>query len=210
MSKLYVLRNNPIRPETAFDTSFFSVEPVRRGDAPRCPTCGGPLGSLRWLPPYRVEMETWGETFGDIAFGPGSDLLVSERFAFLWEEAGLVGLDGFDPVEIVKVTRHARLKDDPPRYFRVEVVRSEAAIDDAASGLNRKAGPICPDCRIGGIIDRVRGIALEPSPAPVEDLFVARGLPGTILASERFRAFCARQNILNAVLIPASEYSFGR
>jgi hypothetical protein len=161
------------------------------------------------LPPYRVEIETWGKAFGDVVFGFGTDLLVSERFASLWKEAGLVGLDGFDPVEIVKVVRRARLKDDPPRYFRVDVVRSRAAIDDAASALEREGESVCPDCRLGGIIHRARRIVLEPSPLPVEDVFVARGLPGTILASERFRAFCISQNILNAVLIPASEFSFG-
>jgi hypothetical protein len=132
---------------------------------------------------------------------------VSERFAFLWEQAGLIGLDGFDPVELVKVVRHARLEDDPPRYFRVDVVRSKAAIDAELSGLDVKPGPICPDCRLGGIIKRVRGIVIEPSPDPVEDLFVARGLPGTLLATERFRDFCASQNILNAVLIPAKGYT---
>jgi hypothetical protein len=52
------------------------------------------LGSIRWLPPYRVEIETWGEAFGDVVFGRANDLLVSERFAFLWEEARLVGIDG--------------------------------------------------------------------------------------------------------------------
>jgi hypothetical protein len=109
----------------------------------------------------------------------------------------------------VRVIRHARLKDDPPRYFRVDVVRSKATIDDVASGLEREAGRICPDCRLGGIINRARGIRLEPSPAPVEDVFVARGLPGTLLASRRFRAFCASHNVLNAVLVPASAYHFG-
>lgn len=205
---LFVLKRPKVRESTAA-TDCLSVDPVRRGDAPRCSTCGLPLGSLRWLSPYRVEIETWGEAFGDVVFGPANDLLVSERFAFLWEEAGLLGLDGFEPVEIVKVVRHARLKHDPPRYFRVDVVRSQAAIDDAASALEREAGPICPDCRLGGIINRARGIVLEPSPAPVEDVFVARGLPGTVMASERFRVFCTSQNILNAVLIPASEYRFG-
>jgi hypothetical protein len=210
MNPLFVLVSRPIKPETAFETSYLHIEPVQTGDAPRCPTCGRAFGALRWLPPYRVEIETWGKAFGDVVFGPATDLLVSGRFASLWKETGLVGLDGLDPVEIVKVVRHARLEDDPPRYFRADVVRSKATIDDSASGLVREGRPICRDCRLGGIIKRVRGIVLEPSPEPVEDLFVARGLPGTFLASERLRAFCSSQNILNAVFIPASQYRFGK
>src|SRR5262245_45670349 len=140
MSQLLVLKKRPIAPETTFETSYFGVEPVSLGDTPRCSSCGQALGALRWRPPHRVELETWGEAFGDIAFGPATDLLVSERFAFLWEQARLVGLDGFDQVEIVKIVRHARLKDDPPRYFRVDVVRSRAAVDDSASNLEREGG----------------------------------------------------------------------
>lgn len=196
-------------PETEFETSYREADPVRMGEAPFCPACGRAIGARRWLPPYRAEMETWGEAFGDIVFGPAMDILVSERFTLLWERAGLVGLEGFDPVEIVKVVRHGRLDGDLPQYFHVDVARSEAAIDDSSSTIVRDDEPICPDCRLGGIIKHVCRVVLEPSPVPVEDLFVARGLPGTVLASERFRDFCTTQRILNAVLVPARNYCVG-
>lgn len=209
MAQLFVLEKRPVTPATAFESSFFETEPVQRGSAPVCETCGRFTGSLQWLPPYRAEIETWGKAFGDLVFGPGSSILVSERFVLIWREAGLIGLSGFDAVEVTKVVRHRRFKDVCPNYSRVEVTRSRAAIDDKASGLVRDGGPVCPDCRLSGIIHGSRRIALKASPAPKEDIFFARGLPGTVLASERFHTVCVEHDIRNAILVPADRYRFG-
>jgi hypothetical protein len=48
-------------------------EGVTLAEAPRCPTCGRFVGMLKWQPPYRVEMDTWGDHFGDLAFGSGCE-----------------------------------------------------------------------------------------------------------------------------------------
>jgi hypothetical protein len=37
------------------------------GEAWRCPECNRFLTMLRWLPPYRVELERWGREYGDFA-----------------------------------------------------------------------------------------------------------------------------------------------
>ncbi len=196
------------------ETEFADTRPVRTGDAPTCEKCGGFVGSLVCLPPYRVELELWDSLFGDVAFGPGGDLLVSGRFMTLWQERGLTGLQGFDAVEVVKVKRHKRKKPDlseQPDYYRVSVVRSQAAIDDAQSGLEREDPEVCPACRTGVascIVKRARRIVLEPGTWTGEDIFIARGLHGTRLVSERFKSFFDDYKITSAKLIPAEEYSF--
>ena len=195
------------------ETEFAKAGAVNRGDAPICEKCGGFIGSLVWLPPYRAELELWDSVFGDVAFGPGDDLLVSERFKSVWEEHGLTGLQGFDPVEVIKVKRHKPKKPDlseQPNYYHVSVVRTQAAIDADESGLDRDRPEVCPACRLcrKGGVKRAQRVVLEPDTWAGEDIFVARGLPGTYLVSERFKSFFDDYGITSAKLIPAKEYSF--
>jgi hypothetical protein len=169
---------------------------------------------LPCLPPFRVELELWDSVFADLAFGPGGDLLVSARFRALWKEYGLTGLQGFDPVQIVKVKRHKGKEPDSlqqPEYYRVTVKLSNAAIDADQSGLERESKEVCPACRLAegaGIIKRIRRVVLEPGTWTGEDIFVARGLPGTRLAAERFKRFVDDCDIIGATLAPAEESSF--
>ena len=204
-----------LKPEHATgETEFYDEDESRTGDAPKCELCGRHIGALTWLPPYRVELELWDSVFGDIAFGPGDNLLVSERFKTLWDERGLTGLQGFDPVEVVKAKRHKGNQPDlseQPNYYCVSVARSQAAIDVAESGLEREDSELCPACRSGlqgGVLKRMKRIILEPDTWTGEDVFVARGLTGTYLVSERFKSFCDDYKITSATLIPAEEYSF--
>lgn len=88
-------------------TDYLPVDGSRVGDAPRCGVCGKFLGMLPLLPPVRVELELWGKRWGDIAFGPGDQILVSDKLKNLFVEANLVGFNSFDLVEIAK-TKDAR------------------------------------------------------------------------------------------------------
>ena len=163
---------------------------------------------LRWEPPFRVEIETWGGRFGDLAFGPADEFLASERFKALWEQAGLVGLHGFEPVEIVKVRRRRkRIKEAPPQYFRVWAGHSDVAVDEVRSGLQwvDPPAPTCEVCRGGGIKKGWERIVLEGEPK--ENVFFARGLSGALLADERFKRFCDQHAITNCPLIPAEQAS---
>lgn len=109
---------------------------------------------------------------------PGRAGIVSERFVSLWRSEGLVGFEGFDPVEIVRIRRRRRTRDTPPRYFRVSVVRSEAVVDPIKTGMEWEQSPTCPVCRIGNAKGWSR-IVLEAPAA--ENVFIARGLPGRVL-----------------------------
>ena len=205
--QFYVLKN-PSETKSSTVTEFSEHESVQ-GDAPRCCVCGKFIGPLPWLPPFRAELEVLGNDFGDIAFGAGNELLVSNRFKRLYSEAGLSGFKGFEPVEIVRTKCRRRLAKPVPEYFHVTASRnSRAAIDVKASSLIMEKPLPCPECRTGGVLKRARRIVLEVSSWSGEDIFFARGLPGTILVSERFSDFCKENQISNAILIPAFDYAF--
>jgi hypothetical protein len=187
-------------------TDFLSAPGTKRGDAPRCPKCGGFVGLLQTLPPIRVELETWGRRFGDLVFGGGNDVLVCERFKDAFLRSGLTGFFGFAPIEVVKViARRGKLPKQMPNYFYAVPGRSRAAIDDRKSGLEYRRPWTCEECRIG-YMARHHRVVLEANTWSGEDVFVARGLPGTIIASERFKEFCDRHVFSNCLLIAAERY----
>jgi hypothetical protein len=85
------------------------------GDAPRCPRCGGPIGMRPSLPPIRIELETWGKRFGDVAIDAGNEVLVSERFKDAFQSVGLTGLSPFMPAEVVKaIARRGKVPASMP------------------------------------------------------------------------------------------------
>jgi hypothetical protein len=189
---------------TAMQEKGFKV-----GKAPCCPECGRFIGSLEWLPPYRVELESWGEQFGDIVIATGMHVLVSNRFRDIYEQTGLTGLSGFEPVTIVKITRHRELYGSPPAYLKVNVTRSQAIRDQAASGCewseNRE---VCPVCLFppGGLIKRWKRVAIIAATWQGEDIFIPRG-GGGIITSRRFKGICEAHRIANASFVPAEEHA---
>lgn len=189
-------------------TDYLPVDGSRTGDAPRCAVCGKFVGMLPLLLPVRVELEAWGSRWGDVAFGPGDQILVSDKLKRLFTEAGLVGFTRFDPVEIVKTHRLRSGAGDPPEYWLASIQRSLAALDETASDLIRDETPRCEECRLGGVLKRVRRVILEPGTWSGEDVFIARGLPGTILVSERFKRLCEDNDLANCSLVGAEEFGF--
>jgi hypothetical protein len=189
------------------DTKFNKVKPVNRGDAPQCPRCHSFLGSLSWQPRHRVELELYGESPGDFVEGPGNSFLISERMAAAFQAEGLSGLLGFHPVEVVHVRRKHRSSkvDAVPCYFAVEACFTNATVDVAHSRLRYDKPVSCPECRSAGL-DSVHGFVLEPGTWKGEDVFRARGLPGTIIVSERFAGFVARHGLTNVKLTPTEQY----
>jgi len=206
--KFFVLQNPlEVRGSNAV-TDYVPVDGSRMGDAPRCKVCGEPIGMLPLLPPVGVEIEAWGQRWGDVAFGPGDQILVSDKLKRLFNEAGLHGFERLDSVEVVRVKRRTRGVGDPPRYWIASIQRSRAVLDESASGLVRDEAPICEECRTGGVIKRVDRIVLKETTWSGEDLFFARGLPGTILASERFKSLCDANDLVSCCLVAAEDFSF--
>jgi hypothetical protein len=202
--RFFVLEDDMFGPH---DTKFYKAEPVNREGAPRCPQCGDPIGMMVWLPPYRVELELYGQGLGDFVEGPGYDFLISERMAEAFRAEGLTGLLGFHPVEVVRTSRKRKgpKLSTLPRYFAATACFGRGAVDEARSRI-RRSGPVtCPECRSAGM-DSVHGFTLEPDTWKGEDVFRPRGKQGSILVTERFAEFVQRHGFTNMKLIPTEEY----
>lgn len=181
------------------------VEGANYGPGPRCKHCELPLGSKTWLPPYQLELETWGEQYGDIRRS-GNDLIASERFRDAFEQAGLQGLESFEPVEVVKVThRRAKPQEPLPRYFKATIVHSPTTIDQQASGYVWEGdSEVCPECLIGSVLKRYQRLAIKPETWNGEDVFFPRGNNNPIV-SERFHTLFCERGFVGAVFIPTEE-----
>jgi len=189
------------------DTDFFKAEPANRGPAPQCPQCGGTVGMLIWQPPYQSELELHGEDYGDLADGPGNELLVTERFAEDFKLGGLTGLSGFHPVEIVRVVRNrpGPAPGPPPRYLVVRTEYGGPALDTERSRVKGRRPMACNWCRSVGV-DAVDGLALEEGTWNGEDMFRPRGLSGTIIVTERFMRFAERYAMSHMTFVPIEKY----
>lgn len=208
--RFFVLERKPTGMKESGRTDVMPEEGFTVGEAPRCPACGRFIGMLKWLPPYRVEMDTWGDHFGDFAFGGGCEwFLVSDHFRSIYVQSGLKGLGSFDPVEITKITRHnKKLRGNPPQYFKVDVVRSQTAVDQAASEFEWSDGAsICPVCLFPkeGVIKRWKRVVIRPESWQGEDIFVPRG-GGELVTSSRFKELCEASELKNAVFVAAESY----
>jgi hypothetical protein len=190
-----------------FDTDADTVKPVNLGSAARCPQCGGVIGMRPWLPPYRTELVLHGEQLGDFVQVGGDELLVSERLAHAFRDEGLTGLEGFHPVEVVRVRRKRRGSTPAhnPRYFLATVCFGRAAVDLARSHIRYAEPPTCEECRSSGL-DAIHGFTLEAGTWKGEDIFQPRGLLGVWTVSERFERFVVRHGFTNMRLTPSEEY----
>jgi len=189
------------------DTEFSEVEAANGGPAARCSQCGEFTGLLTWQPPYRVELELFGEDFGDLVDGPGDDLLITERFAEDFKAEGLTGLSGFHPVEVVRVLRKrpGSKPGSPPRYLFVMSDYGNAAVDMEHSRIKGSKPMTCTWCRYVGV-DAVDGFVFEAGTWRGEDVFRPRGLPGTVIVTERFMRFAERHALSHMTFVPIEKY----
>jgi hypothetical protein len=191
-----------------YDVDVEEVEPVNCGEAPRCPQCGTFVGLLQWLPPYRVKLELYGQELGDFIKRSTHAFLISERFAEAFRAEGLTGLEGFHPVEVVRVrSRRKRVgkASTVPRYFVVSARYGRAAVDLVLNRVRTLRTPTCSECRSGGI-SAINGFVVESGTWSGEDIFRPRGMPGELVVSERFKAFAERHALTNVVLTPTEQY----
>ena len=195
-------------PSSRYDVDVDKTEPVNRGEPPRCPKCGGIIGLLTWLPPFRAELELYGDGVGDYIRGMGYERLISERFADAFREAGLTGLNGFHPVDISRVRFMRKRSRNPPaipRYFVVWPCFGQASVDLVLNRVGFSKPPTCTQCRSTGI-DTVHGFVLDPGSWGGEDIFRPRGLQGDIVVSERFKEFVERHGLTNMKLTPTEQF----
>jgi hypothetical protein len=214
LHQFYVVKQpQPESPEDKMGgTNALKEEGFKVGDAPKCPRCGRFIGMLTWLPPYRVEIETWGKEFGDILEAGGNQVLVSHRFKCLYEDHQLKGLTAFERVEVVKVKRHRKPNAELPEYFKTSAVRSQTSIDQEASGFEwQDDQPLCPECLLPQTSCTLRGyngLLIKSGSWTGEDIFYPRGSPAYFIVSKRFRDVCVENQLKNVVFLPAERYAW--
>lgn len=185
------------------------VVPVLTGD-PReygiCTACGEPLGQRPWLPPQRMAVSKG--VLPDFLFGPGFDIMMSDRAIEVYQSTGLTGITQIDPpAQIIRVGRR-KPADWParwPNYHNIRYLRGGASIDDAASHARRPRLE-CAYCRRG--IEAIDGVVIEPGSWTGADIFEAHGLAGIILVTQRFRDAVEAANLTGAEFVEAEKYSF--
>lgn len=190
----------------AADTEWLPVEGAPRGDAPRCPVCGNYVGARPLLPVVNIELKAWGQEWGDIAFGVGDELLISERTRDIATGAGLIGFEEFLPTRVVRATARKRAMAVPPTYVAARIMRGGAVVDERRSGVVRQGPTICSFCRTAGILERHDGVYLEEGSYRGQDIFYAWGFPGVILISDRLKELFTSKGVTNFDPIPAEEY----
>lgn len=161
-SRLFVLTKGALG--SRYDTDVETVDPVNRADAPRCPQCGDIIGMRTWLPPYRVKLELYGEELGDFIRDPGDAQLISEQFTEAFRAEGLTGLEGFHPVEVLRVRSRKKKAGKPitvPRYYVVSPCFGRAAVDLVLNRVRFSKPLTCSECRSTGI-EAINGFILEP------------------------------------------------
>ncbi|ATB28361.1 hypothetical protein MEBOL_001807 [Melittangium boletus DSM 14713] len=195
-------------PSSRYDVDVEKAEPVNRAEAPRCPRCGDIIGLLTWSAPYRVELELHGEELGDFIRSTGYERLISERFTEAFRAEGLTGLEGFHPIEVVRVRYMRKRPRQPlavPRYYVVWPCFGRAAVDLVLNRVRFSKPPTCTECRATGI-DAIHGFVLEPGTWSGEDIFRPRGMQGDLVVSERFKDFVERHGFTNMRLTPTEQY----
>jgi hypothetical protein len=183
------------------ETDYEEVGESNLGEAPRCPECGGFVGLLPWLPPYRVKLLAYGSQIGDIAFGPVKDLVLSESFLSAWRAEELTGLGHVEPVEVVSV-EPLKYAAGLQRHFHAAPGRPGVRVDWKRSKI--KPEPSCPLCG-GGMCDAILTLWLDEATWKGEDIFVPWGIYDTII-SERVVALAAQYGLANVTAIPIEEY----
>jgi hypothetical protein len=185
-------------------TNALKEEGFATGEALRCPNCNRFLTMLRWLPPYRVKLETWGKEYGDFA-DVGDEMIVSERFAQAFRATGLKGLSVFEAIEVLRVVHHRGPPRQPlPRYFKATVTLSSTTVDQRASGyVWTDESKVCPVCLFDEL-KFLRRIVIKQDTWNGDDIFFPRG--GTrLMVSERFKSFCEKHGLSGAAFDPPDQ-----
>lgn len=174
-----------------------------------CPQCGKHLTSLLMGPPYSVELDYLVPGTADFVMGVGSEFLISQRMLEEVKRQALKGLEYLGPASIVSVNlSKKRLSGLNPRFHCVRPVLSRAFVDDVSSELVKEPAWTCSECRLGGLTKRMKRLVINCESWGNEDVFVARGLTGTVVVSQRFADLCRGFVLCGCAVVRAEDYHF--
>jgi hypothetical protein len=126
----------------------------------------------------------------------------------LFREFGVRGLGTPTPVEIIDIEGPRGL-DRTKRFYLADVALWGGEVDRIKSGLRTAEKVACQACGCAGLIDGYDGIHLIEGSWRGDDIFTIKGLPGTILVSERIEALCRERRLSVCSLRPAVRTAMG-
>jgi len=203
--KFYTVDMHPKGDSERYRTDYYFDEAVRTGEALKCPKCGNYVSMFPSLPPYIVHLETWGDDFGDIAFG-STDILVSARFKDKYVHSGLRGLNEFEPAKVASHNNFGGSKGLVPEYFLARPNLNSARIDTKASGVEWAEGrePECDEC-LEGIKKRWSRVIVNENSWNGDDIFTAYGISSVLIVTELFFEWASINRFRNLILKPALQ-----
>jgi hypothetical protein len=190
------------------------VKPAELGDSDNCPVHGGPVSSLRWLPPHVLNLSSAKpEKWGDILWGDGFRMMFSAKLKSIFLAEGLSGVAEFSPpAKIVRLgmKKAAEIPPPLPVYHLVYIPWGGANQDDAASEVvfDRPHKITCQYCRAQTAGRKQARVVIEEGSWNGADIFVPRGFAGALLVSERFKQMAEHYQMKNILLIPAEKYGY--
>ena len=190
--------------EWTYEASAGRMNPTTVGDAPECAACHGLVGMLPWLAPYHVEIIVHGSKLGDLIKGSGMSLLVSDGFRKAWENEGLQGITEFSPLTRLRI-RPARLGRQPHTYFHITPQHFKTRVDLARSLMEFERPITCYVC-INSAAESIRGFTIDESSWSGEDLFIAWGIFGSVIVTDRVRQMRDKYGLTNMNMTPVEEY----
>lgn len=188
------------------ETSYEPVEPIQLGPAPTCPRCGRYVGLKAWLAPHSARVDAHGRRLGDVVFGSGTDLLVSDSFVSAWRSKGLRGLSGFETVDVRRVSASRVAGPRVRPYFHAKPERSEARVNRMTSQFTTAGSMECDLCLGPGPINAIVRLDLDLSSLSGEDAFEPWGSAGIVVVSERVLTLAREHLLENVTVIPLSTF----
>ncbi|MCK4760684.1 MAG: hypothetical protein KAW12_00695 [Candidatus Aminicenantes bacterium] len=176
---------------------------ISMGELYRCPECDTPIAIKPTLPPFNIKLK--GKNFGDLCAGVCYEFLVSKRFAALWKESGLMGLEILDyPVNIKKTGKFKNI--DTPEYIMVRPDVTLTHLNEKESGLIIKDSAGCNKCKLS-TRKKVERLRIDESTWDGQDIFYLSGLYGVLVVTEKFVEFVEKHQFTNFVLVHQDDYN---
>lgn len=102
------------------------LQPKKYSDTiERCPVCNKMITFSIWAPPHYATLSSANpKKWGDVVWGAGLRLLVSERLKNIYEKEGLIGFEGFTgPVEFHRYGKKKpeEMEVELPKYYNIWV-----------------------------------------------------------------------------------------
>jgi len=186
-------------------------------DFPACEFCGSPVGSLRWVGPYEVDLKQ-PRKVGDFLTGAsGPSFLASEKYFALLENENLTGVERIFPVKVRNMGTTRKSKSyNPPNLFGVDILHTSTRVDFDKMGVEWSKPPAdnyCRHCGPGGggnkgYWRKIERVVVNLDTWEGEDFFFAINFAGFVLVSSKAAKLIGNAKLENVTLVPCEEFSY--